>query len=69
VLALSNAASAFAPDYISLLIIRLVMLAVGVIYKPQAAGTAALIVPTEKCGSTIAYVFLGWSLATALACR
>ena len=66
VLALTNAASAFAPDYVSLLIIRLIMLAVGVIYTPQAAGTAALIVPTEKRGSTIAYIFLGWSLATAV---
>ena len=66
VLALTNAASAFAPDYISLLVIRLIMLAVGVLYTPQAAGTAALIVPAEKRGSTIAYVFLGWSLAAAI---
>ncbi len=42
------------------------MLAVGVIYTPQAAGTAALIVPVEKRGSTIAYIFLGWSLAAAV---
>ncbi|SEC39888.1 Predicted arabinose efflux permease, MFS family [Bradyrhizobium erythrophlei] len=66
VLALTNAASAFAPDYDSLLIIRLMMLAVGVLYTPQAAGTAALIVPVEKRGSTIAYIFLGWSLAAAI---
>jgi predicted MFS family arabinose efflux permease len=66
VLALTNAASAFAPDYFSLLVIRLVMLAVGALYTPQAAGTAALIVPAEKRGSTIAYIFLGWSLAAAI---
>ncbi|QWG16697.1 MFS transporter [Bradyrhizobium sediminis] len=66
ILALANAASAFAPDYASLLVIRLVMLAVGALYTPQAAGTAALIVPTEKRGSTIAYIFLGWSLAAAI---
>ena len=66
VMALSNAASAFAPDYASLLVIRLIMLAVGVLYTPQAAGTAALIVPPEKRGSTIAYIFLGWSLAAAV---
>ena len=65
-LALTNAASAFAPDYVSLLVIRLVMLAVGALYTPQAAGTAALIVPAEKRGSTIAYIFLGWSLAAAV---
>jgi DHA1 family inner membrane transport protein len=66
VLALTNATSAFAPDYSTLLVIRLVMLAVGALYTPQAAGTAALIVPPEKRGSTIAYIFLGWSLAAAV---
>lgn len=66
VLALGNLASAFAPDYTSLLIIRLAMLAVGALYTPQAAGTAALIVPAERRGSTIAYIFLGWSLAAAV---
>ncbi|HEX9361922.1 MAG TPA: MFS transporter, partial [Bradyrhizobium sp.] len=66
VLALANAASAFAPDYATLLVIRLIMLAVGALYTPQAAGTAALIVPVEKRGGTIAYIFLGWSLAVAI---
>jgi MFS transporter, DHA1 family, inner membrane transport protein len=66
VLAATNAASALAPDYASLLVIRLFMLAVGVLYTPQAAGTAALIVSPEKRGSTIAYIFLGWSLAAAV---
>ena len=42
------------------------MLAIGVIYTPQAAGTAAMIVPETRRGSTIAYVFLGWSLAAAV---
>lgn len=65
-LAAGNLASAFAPDYPSLLIIRLVMLAVGALYTPQAAGTAALIVSAERRGSTIAYIFLGWSLAAAV---
>jgi DHA1 family inner membrane transport protein len=66
VLALTNAASAFAPNYVSLVAIRLIMLAVGALYTPQAAGTAALIVPAQKRGSTIAYIFLGWSLAAAV---
>jgi DHA1 family inner membrane transport protein len=65
-LALCNAASAFAPDFASLLVIRLIMLGVGALYTPQAAGTAALMVPVEKRGSTIAYIFLGWSLAAAV---
>jgi DHA1 family inner membrane transport protein len=66
VLAVTNVASAFAPDYASLLGLRLAMLAIGVIYTPQAAGTAAMIVSETRRGSTIAYVFLGWSLAAAV---
>jgi MFS transporter, DHA1 family, inner membrane transport protein len=66
VLALGNFASAVAPDYASLMAIRLVMLAVGALYTPQAAGTGALIVPEERRGSTIAFIFLGWSLAAAV---
>jgi MFS transporter, DHA1 family, inner membrane transport protein len=66
VLAAANLASALAPDYASLLVIRLIMLAVGALYTPQAAGTGALIVPVETRGSTIAYIFLGWSLAAAV---
>jgi MFS transporter, DHA1 family, inner membrane transport protein len=66
VMAICNLVSAFAPNYPSLMIIRLIMLAVGVLYTPQAAGTAAMIVPVEKRGSTMAYVFLGWSLAAAV---
>ena len=65
-LAATNIASAFAPDYASLMALRLLMLAIGVIYTPQAAGTAAMIVPETRRGSTIAYVFLGWSLAAAV---
>jgi DHA1 family inner membrane transport protein len=66
VLAVTNLASAFAPDYAVLLIIRLIMLAVGSLYTPQAAGTVGLMTPLEQRGGTIAYVFLGWSLAAAL---
>jgi MFS transporter, DHA1 family, inner membrane transport protein len=58
--------SAFAPNYSSLLALRLVMLAVGALFTPQAAGTASMIVPPEKRGGTMSYVFLGWSLAAAL---
>jgi MFS transporter, DHA1 family, inner membrane transport protein len=65
VLAIANVASAFAPDYAVLLIIRLVMLAIGSLYTPQAAGTVGLMAPPEKRGGIMAYVFLGWSLAAA----
>lgn len=64
-LALCNVASAFAPDYATLMAIRLLMMVVAAPFTPQAAGTVSLIVSAEKRGSTIAYIFLGWSLAAA----
>ena len=66
VLGITNFASAFAPDYAILLVIRLVMLAIGSLYTPQAAGTVGLMTPIERRSGTIAYVFLGWSLAAAV---
>jgi len=66
VFAVTNAASALVSSYAMLLALRLVMLAIGALYTPQAAGTASLIVPVERRGSTIAYIFLGWSLAAAV---
>jgi MFS transporter, DHA1 family, inner membrane transport protein len=66
VMAFTNLFSAFVTDYASLLALRIVMLAVGALYTPQAVGTAAMIVPESKRGSTIAFVFLGWSLAAAV---
>jgi len=66
VIAAANIASAFAPNYAALLVIRLLMAAVAALYTPQAAGTVALIVPAEKRGGSIAYVFLGWTLAAAV---
>jgi DHA1 family inner membrane transport protein len=66
VLAAGHLASAFAPDYFTLLAARVSMLAVGALYTPQAAGTAALIVSAARRAGAISYVFLGWSLATAI---
>ena len=66
VIAAANFASAFAPNYAVLLAIRLLMAAVAALYTPQAAGTVALIVPLERRGGSIAYVFLGWTLAAAV---
>jgi DHA1 family inner membrane transport protein len=65
VLALGNVVSAFAPNYSTLLGVRLVMLSVAAIYTPQAASTISLIVPEKNRASAISFVFLGWSLAVA----
>lgn len=62
---LAHVASALAPDYRTLLALRLVMLAVVALFTPQAASLASVMVPPERRGSTMTYVFLGWSLAAA----
>ena len=66
IIALGHAASAFAPDYKTLLVVRLVMLAFAAIYTPQAASTIALIVPERDRAKAISFVFLGWSLSLAI---
>lgn len=66
VMAAAQFASMLAPNYVALMVVRLVMLAVAALFTPQAAGTAAMMVPPERRGSTMSYVFLGWSLALAV---
>lgn len=65
IMAVGHAASAFAPNYATLLTLRLVMLAAAAIYTPQAASTIALIVPEKERASAISFVFLGWSMSIA----
>jgi predicted MFS family arabinose efflux permease len=65
-LALGHIASVFAPNYASLLAIRLAMLAFAGAFTPLAAGTAALLVSENKRASAIASVLLGWALAIAI---
>ena len=65
VLVIGQAASAFALNYATVLALRLVMLTVAAIYTPQAASTVAMIVPASERSASIAFVFLGWSLAVA----
>jgi DHA1 family inner membrane transport protein len=64
-LALAHIASAFAPNYSTLLGLRLAMLILAGAFTPLAAGTAALLVKEDRQASAIASVLLGWSLAIA----
>src|SRR5690606_22824901 len=64
-LALANLASALAPNYLTLLVIRLLMVAVAAPVTPQVAGTVALLVPAADRPRAIAFVFIGWTLSVA----
>lgn len=66
VVAALHAAMAFAPEYFSLLALRLVMLAFVALFTPQAAAVVALIEPDPaRRAGAISFVFLGWSLTVA----
>jgi DHA1 family inner membrane transport protein len=65
-LAFGHIASAFAPNYLTLFIIRLAMLALAGAFTPMAAATAVLLVPEDKRASVIATVLVGWALAIAI---
>jgi predicted MFS family arabinose efflux permease len=62
--ALGHALSALAPEFWSLLVIRALMVISAGIFTPQAAATVGLIVPPEKRASAIAFIFIGWSIAS-----
>jgi len=65
VLAILQGLSALTSSYSVILLLRVIMLAIGALYTPQAATTVALIVPDRERPSAIAFVFLGWSIAIA----
>lgn len=65
VMAVGQAAMAFAPNYGTVLALRLAMLAVAAVFTPQAASTIGLLVPEKDRSGAISFVFLGWSLAVA----
>lgn len=66
VLMLGHVATALAPNYAVLLTVRLLMLPIAAVFTPQAASTAALLVPESERPRAISYVFIGWSIAIAI---
>ncbi len=62
--ALGHALSALAPEFWSLLVIRALMVISAGIFTPQAAATVGLLVPPEKRAGAVAFIFIGWSLAS-----
>ncbi len=59
-------ASAFASSLHALLVLRVLSSIGAALFTAQAASTAALLVPTERRGSAIAFVFVGWSIASVV---
>jgi predicted MFS family arabinose efflux permease len=65
-MALAHIASAFVTTFWALLTIRMVMLLGAALFTPQAASLAGVVAAPEKRASSVAFVFIGWSLALAL---
>lgn len=59
-------ASAFASGMDGLMALRVLSSAGAALFTAQAASTAALLVPPERRGGAIAFVFLGWSIASVV---
>lgn len=64
--ALMHAISALAPDYASLMVLRIMAVFAAAIFTPQAAAVAGMLASPEGRGKAITTVFLGWSLASVL---
>ena len=66
IFALGHMLSLFASQFAGLLLIRLVMIAAAALFTPQAASALALYFPAHQRAAAITFVFLGWSLASAV---
>lgn len=64
--AVGHGLAALAPEFWSLLIIRTVTMVAAALFTPQAAATVGLLVPTEKRSEAIAFIFIGWSMASVV---
>ena len=58
--------SALSPGYATLLPLRALAVIAPAIFTPQAAACIGLLVPEGQRGRAIAFVFLGWSVASVL---
>ena len=67
--AAGHIASAFATGLHELLVLRVLSSVGAALFTAQAASTAALLVPEQRRGGAIAFVFVGWSIAWSSACR
>lgn len=59
-------AAAFAPGYWVVLIARVGSASSAALFTAQAAATAGMLAPPARRGAAIAFVFLGWSIASVI---
>jgi MFS transporter, DHA1 family, inner membrane transport protein len=64
VFAAGHFVSIYVTNFWLLVVVRAVMLVGAAIFSPQAAATVGLLVPPEKRAGTIAFIFIGWSVAS-----
>ena len=62
--AVGHLISAFTNDFWQLLTVRALMISAAGIFSPQAAATVGLLVSIERRASAIAFIFIGWSVAS-----
>jgi predicted MFS family arabinose efflux permease len=62
--AVGHALSAVVPDFSTLLILRVLTVVSAGIFTPQAAACVGLIVRPERRAACIAFIFIGWSVAS-----
>ncbi|HSW05852.1 MFS transporter [Aquabacterium sp.] len=61
-----HALSALMPNYAALLPVRALSVLGAAVFTPQAAAAIGVMVPVERRGRAITFVFLGWSVSSVL---
>ena len=64
--ALGHAAAALMPSFAALLPVRALTMLGAAVFTPQAAAVMNVLAPPGERARAIAYIFLGWSLASVL---
>ena len=61
-----HALCAAMPSFAALLPVRALTVLGAAVFTPQAAAAVAVMVPPEERGRSIAFIFIGWSLASVI---
>jgi len=64
--AAGHVVSALMPSFVGLLVVRMLTVIAPAVFTPQAAACVGLLVPPERSGQAVTFVFLGWSMASVL---